>query len=65
MVSYINRLQVSPPGSRTEDNNIHCAQMAAPAVTMTYSTLSSRDRGQMVHTYKRVVKGSGCLTIKG
>ena len=26
---------------------------------------SSRDKGQMVHTYKRIIKGLRCMTVKG
>ena len=26
---------------------------------------NSRDMGQMVHGYKKVVKGRGCMTMKG
>ena len=26
---------------------------------------NSRDMGQMVHSYKKVVKGRGCMTMKG
>ena len=28
-------------------------------------TIYSRDMGQMVYNYKRVIKGIGCMTIKG